>query len=87
MTNNLAQQTSWGDEKPIAETQPAQPLTMSLAALDGKGVRVELKNDDGAGYVGTIFVGTPPRPSKVIFDTGSDYLALTSDLCNDPKLG
>lgn len=50
-------------------------------------MRVELTNDDGAGYVGTIFVGTPPRPSKVIFDTGSDYLALTSDLCNDPKLG
>jgi len=32
-------------------------------------------------------VGTPPRPANVIFDTGSDYLALTSDLCNDSKLG
>jgi len=58
-----------------------------LASLDGKGVRVELTNDDGAGYVGSIFIGSPPRPAKVIFDTGSDYLALTSDLCNDPKLG
>jgi hypothetical protein len=23
----------------------------------------------------------------VLFDTGSDYLAVTSDLCDDPKLG
>jgi len=22
-----------------------------------------------------------------LFDTGSDYLAVTSDLCDDPKLG
>jgi hypothetical protein len=26
-------------------------------------------------------------PAKVLFDTGSDYLAVTSDLCMDPKLG
>lgn len=53
----------------------------------GKGYRVNLSNDDGAGYVGTIYVGSNERPAKVLFDTGSDYLALTSDLCNDPKLG
>jgi len=48
---------------------------------------VDLTNDDGAGYTGTIYVGSNETPAKVLFDTGSDYLALTSDLCLDPKLG
>lgn len=47
---------------------------------------VELTND-GSGYVGTIYVGSNDNPVKVLFDTGSDYLALTSSLCLDPKLG
>ena len=48
---------------------------------------MDLTNDDGAGYTGTIYVGSNETPAKVLFDTGSDYLALTSDLCLDPKLG
>ena len=47
---------------------------------------VELSND-GSGYVGTIYVGSNDNPVKVLFDTGSDYLAITSSLCLDPKLG
>jgi hypothetical protein len=37
--------------------------------------------------VGTIYVGSNESPVKVLFDTGSDFLAITSSLCNDPKLG
>lgn len=37
--------------------------------------------------MGTIFLGSEERPAKVLFDTGSDFLAVTSDLCLDPKLG
>ena len=48
---------------------------------------MDLTNEDGAGYVGTIFMGSNDAPVKVLFDTGSDYLAITSDLCLDPKLG
>jgi hypothetical protein len=48
---------------------------------------VDLTNEDGAGYVGTIYMGSDETPVKVLFDTGSDYLAITSDLCLDPKLG
>ena len=46
-----------------------------------------MKNEDGDGYVGTIYVGSEEKPINVLFDTGSDYLAITSDLCDDPKLG
>lgn len=51
------------------------------------GFRVDLTNEDGAGYVGTIYMGSEESPVKVLFDTGSDFLAITSDLCLDPKLG
>jgi hypothetical protein len=64
-----------------------QPRPVSELADTGKGVRVELTNEDGAGYVGTIYVGANDAPARVLFDTGSDFLALTSDLCLDPKLG
>lgn len=56
-------------------------------SLSGTGFRVDLTNDDGAGYVGTIYMGSEETPVKVLFDTGSDFLAITSDLCLDPKLG
>ena len=48
---------------------------------------MDLTNEDGAGYVGTIYMGSQETPVKVLFDTGSDFLAITSDLCLDPKLG
>ena len=32
-------------------------------------------------------MGSNEAPVKVLFDTGSDFLAITSDLCLDPKLG
>jgi len=67
-----------------SEEQPKPTLEQTDS---GKGFRVELSNEDGAGYVGTIYVGANDAPARVLFDTGSDFLALTSDLCLDPKLG
>jgi len=55
--------------------------------LSAAGFKVDLKNDEGEGYVGTIYVGSDEKPVNVLFDTGSDFLAITSDLCLDPKLG
>jgi hypothetical protein len=54
-------------------------------SMSKNGFRVELKNEDG--YVGTVFLGSSETPVNVLFDTGSDFLAVTSTLCNDPKLG
>lgn len=44
-----------------------------------------MENKDGAIYVGQLYVSEGMQPIRVIFDTGSDYLALTSNLCQDPK--
>ena len=49
--------------------------------LPDNGIKVNLSNENGLGYVGTIYIGS--QPAKVLFDTGSDYLAVTSSLCND----
>lgn len=66
---------------------PSADMRRVSPELSGAGFRVELTNDEGEGYVGTIYVGSEEKPVKVLFDTGSDFLAITSDLCMDPKLG
>ena len=39
-------------------------------------------------YVGTIYLGTPnSNPVRVVFDSGSEYLAVTSALCDDKTAG
>lgn len=60
---------------------------MEHPSFMNNGFRVDLTNEDGNGYVGTIYMGSQEAPAKVLFDTGSDFLALTSSLCLDPKLG
>lgn len=35
--------------------------------------------------MGTLYISEASQPLRLIFDTGSDYLAITSDLCKDPK--
>ena len=68
-------------DQATGETEQFKP------SMSGQGFRVDLTNEDGAGYTGTIYLGSDDTPVKVLFDTGSDYLAVTSDLCLDPKLG
>jgi hypothetical protein len=34
--------------------------------------------------MGTVYMGSPnSQPARVVFDTGSEYLAVTSALCDD----
>ena len=49
-------------------------------------VPLESKND--AVYMGTVYLGSPnSQPANVVFDTGSEYLAVTSALCDDSTSG
>ena len=55
---------------------------------DDKKLRVNLESEDDALFVGTLYVGAPhSQPVKVIFDTGSEHLAITSALCNNKSAG
>jgi len=42
-------------------------------------------NSEGAIFVGKLFISSAAQPMRLIFDTGSDYLAVTSELCSHTK--
>ena len=45
-------------------------------------------NMDDAIYEGTMYIGSPEsQPVRLIFDTGSEYLIVTSVLCDDSMSG
>lgn len=47
-------------------------------------LQVPLINMDDAIYEGTMYLGSPAsQPVRLIFDTGSEYLIVTSALCDD----
>ena len=55
---------------------------------DDLSLKVPLENKGDAVYVGTLYLGSPKsQPAKVIFDTGSEYLGVTSALCDDKTAG
>jgi len=51
-------------------------------------LRVPLMSFKDASYLGNVYLGAPKsQPAKVVFDTGSEYLIVTSVLCNDKSSG
>jgi len=55
---------------------------------DELSLKVPLESINDALFVGTIYLGSlESQPAKVVFDTGSEYLAVTSALCDDRTAG
>ena len=51
-------------------------------------LQVPLESRNDAVYMGTVYLGTQnSQPANVVFDTGSEYLAVTSSLCDDDTSG
>jgi hypothetical protein len=51
-------------------------------------LQVPLESRNDAVYMGTVYLGSPiSQPVNVVFDTGSEYLAVTSSLCDDSTSG
>jgi hypothetical protein len=51
-------------------------------------LQVPLISKNDAVYMGTVYMGSPEsQPATVVFDTGSEYLTLTSALCDDATAG
>ena len=51
------------------------------AAQGDKTIRIDLAQTKDSLYIGNLYIGTPGQQVKVIFDTGSEHLAVTSNLC------
>jgi len=55
---------------------------------DDLQLQVPLISKNDAVYLGTVYMGSPKsQPARVVFDTGSEYLAITSVLCDDETAG
>lgn len=55
---------------------------------DDLQLQVPLTSRNDAVYMGTVYMGSPKsQPARVVFDTGSEYLAITSSLCDDKTSG
>ena len=55
---------------------------------DDLQLQVPLNSRNDAVYLGTVHMGSPvSQPARVVFDTGSEYLAITSVLCDDETAG
>ena len=44
---------------------------------------MDLKQSPDSLLVGTLFMGTPSKAVRVILDTGSEHLAVASDMCTN----
>lgn len=55
--------------------------------FDNKVSLTNGQNEAGAIFVGQLYIADNNQPMRVIFDTGSDYLAVTSDLCGSTQFG
>lgn len=56
--------------------------------MNDKNLKVPLESRGDAVYVGTLYLGFPEsQPTKLVFDTGSEYLITTSSLCDDKNAG
>jgi len=62
----------------------SEKAELSLDMKDNLLLQVPLESRGDALYLGTIYLGSPKsQPVKVVFDTGSEFLAVTSTLCSD----
>lgn len=77
-----------GNQKQKVKQLVSEVAEASIDNKDDLQLQVPLHSRNDAVYMGTVYMGSPKsQPAKVVFDTGSEYLAITSVLCDDATSG
>ena len=85
-SSSIQQEYVQADASLVTETMLESRIGLDLK--DETQLRVNLDSQDDALYVGTLYMGAPHgMPARVIFDTGSEHLAITGALCNNKTAG
>lgn len=74
-------------QKSEEQVQTEEEINDSKAAVSNgvgaKQIRIDLQPNADNLFMGTFYVGTPGKAVRVILDTGSEHLAVASDLCEN----
>lgn len=83
--NNLTKKKQSLIQRPPSQEQLiSEEGELSLDFKNEYKLKVPLESRGDALYLGQLHLGTPfSQPVKVVFDTGSEFLAVTSVLCKD----
>lgn len=52
-------------------------------SVGDKQIRIDLQPNQDSLFMATFYIGSPSKPVRVILDTGSEHLAVASDLCEN----
>lgn len=74
---------SKSEEQVMTEEEINDSKAAVSNGVGAKQVRLDLKPNADNLFMGTFYVGTPGKAVRVILDTGSEHLAIASDLCEN----
>lgn len=86
--NPYAEDQASSPAAPAAENvmseEDIQQSNKAYTASSGENqLKIALSSSPDSLYIGTLYIGSPEKPVRVIFDTGSEHLAVASDMCKD----
>ena len=68
----------------VMSEEDIQQSNKAFTASTGENqIKIALSSSPDSLFIGTLFIGSPEKQVRVIFDTGSEHLAIASDMCKD----
>ena len=67
----------------LSKTDDTHGLKLGHRLGDGHAAKKALNNFHNYSYYGSIYVGTPAQEVSLIFDTGSDWITIESNTCEN----